>query len=215
MVEVQWPKLAWIVRHDVSVVDDAVLLSKENVGVRSVFVITNTRLPKVDHGGVNAIIYQLHCGKLSKSATQTVTCGLYFVGWEKSLKPPNFSQNIGINRLSGIVETFVDLTVAIWTSLVLDFVEVEVGDEVRQREGTSEYYIDRTVGWQIANETFSVVQKVVKSLCCDKTCGRAAISVLQVVAVAAVGILTEFERDARLLVSVSGQGCSDQHARCE
>lgn len=62
VVEVERPELTRIVGHDVFVVNDTVLLREESVRERSVLIIANTRLAKVDHSSVNASVDQLHRG---------------------------------------------------------------------------------------------------------------------------------------------------------
>lgn len=145
MMEVQRPELTWIVWYNVSVVHHTILLFDKIVWVCSIRIVTNSRLAKVNHCRWDTHIYQLHCSQLGNCTTQTVTSGLYLVRWIELLKSLNFSDDILEDGKSGIVEAFMNLTVAIRTGLVLDFVQIQICYEVLEGKWSSENYINWAV----------------------------------------------------------------------
>ena len=72
---------AWVMRHDILVVDDSPVLgpdSKDKVGEVGV---TDTRLAKVVHANLVAGLDQVKSCQKGKSRTETVACGFNCSCW--------------------------------------------------------------------------------------------------------------------------------------
>ncbi len=87
----------------------------------------------------------------------------------------------------------MDLTVAVWTGFVLNFIDVQISDPVGQREGTPEYYIDRTVRWKVAYIALSIIKKMIESFGGNKASCWTAVLMFKVVTMSAVRILAQLK----------------------
>lgn len=113
--------LSWHVGHGILPVGDSVMRVSGHYKV-STSIIKDSRLTKVDHGGVNAFFEQSHTVEESKSSSKTVASDLHIIVGVETFKTSHFGGDFILNRLNCILESTMHFTIAFWP-LVVDILK--------------------------------------------------------------------------------------------
>ena len=177
-------------------------LSKLAVWESCIGSVTNPWLTKVDHGCRNAVFYESHCLKGSKGGTKTVTSCLDSVSRELSLKAADFGENIIVNWSDSLLETSVNIAVALRPLDICIMGRIKISYPVIDWFWTSIRNIDRLIRRQVSNKTLNIIQDILNDLSGNKTDCGSFINVVNILSFAAVSILTQLKWDLGLSISV-------------